>query len=261
MRDTKIVNVAIVEDDERFRRTLARWIGSTEGLHCSGSFGSAEEALKIIPGSNSDVVIMDINLPNMSGIECVRRLRAQQLKLQIVVLTAYEDSDLIFKALQAGAHGYLLKRSSPDRILEAIIEVSRGGAPMSTSIARKVVQSFQTPVLSPKDQVNLTPREEEILGGVARGLINKEIADELSISVETIRVHLKNIYEKLHVRCRTEAALKVYEREGMRPGAGTDAERKPAGRLGGAGGCFLTWDYVEDKRLFITTANLTFVGK
>ncbi len=217
MRLTKTLNVAIVEDDERFRRSLARWIGVTEGLHCSGSYGTAEEALKMIPESNSEVVIMDINLPKMSGIECVRRLRARQPALQIIMLTVYEDSDLIFKALQAGAHGYLLKRSSPDRILEAIIDVSRGGAPMSSNIARKVVQSFQTPVLSVQQQVNLTKREEEILNGVARGLTNKEIADELSISIETIRVHLKNIYEKLHVRCRTEAALKAYGLEAAAP--------------------------------------------
>jgi len=167
--------------------------------------------LTAIPETNAEIVIMDINLPVMSGIECVRKLRAQQPKLQVIMLTVHEDTDLIFRALQAGAHGYLLKRSSPDKILEAIGEVSRGGAPMSSNIARKVVQSFQNSPLSPAaDEANLTKREEEILGGVVRGLVNKEIADELSISVETIRVHLKNIYEKLHVRSRTEAAIKVY---------------------------------------------------
>src|SRR5262249_40191979 len=132
----------------------------------------------------------------------------------------------IFKALQAGAHGYLLKRSSPDKILEAIVDVSRGGAPMSSNIARKVVHSFQTPIPS-GEQLNLTPREEQILGGVVRGLINKEIADELSISIETIRVHLKNIYEKLHVRSRTEAALRAYELGGLRPGAGAKSMGSP----------------------------------
>jgi DNA-binding NarL/FixJ family response regulator len=216
MRDSKPLNVAIVEDDERFRRSLARWVENTAGLHCSGSHATGEDALKLIPRSSTDVVIMDINLPGMSGIECVRKLRAEQPNLQIIMLTVHEDSDLIFKALQAGAHGYLLKRSTPDKILEAIGEVSRGGAPMSSNIARKVVQAFQDQGLSPEAQANLTKREEEILSGVVRGLINKEIADELSISVETIRVHLKSIYEKLHVRSRTEAAIKAYPMSGMR---------------------------------------------
>ena len=219
VKDSKTLNVAIVEDDERFRKSLARWVESTPGLHCSGSYPSAEEALQSIPKTDCEVVIMDINLPAMSGIECVRRLRIESPALQIVMLTVHEDSDLIFKALQAGAHGYLLKRSSPDKILEAIVDVSRGGAPMSSNIARKVVHSFQTPIPS-AEQLNLTPREEQILGGVVRGLINKEIADELSISIETIRVHLKNIYEKLHVRSRTEAALRAYELGGLRPGPG-----------------------------------------
>jgi DNA-binding NarL/FixJ family response regulator len=216
VKDSKTLNVAIVEDDERFRKSLARWVQNTAGLHCSGTYSTAEDALKMIPKTNSEIVIMDINLPAMSGIECVRKLRAECPALQVIMLTVYEDSDLIFKALQAGAHGYLLKRSSPDKILEAIVEVSRGGAPMSSNIARKVVHSFQTPIPS-AEQLNLTPREEQILGGVVRGLINKEIADELSISVETIRVHLKNIYEKLHVRSRTEAALRAYELGGIRP--------------------------------------------
>jgi DNA-binding NarL/FixJ family response regulator len=216
MRDVKTLNVAVVEDDDRFRKSLARWIASMPGLHCSGSYSTAEDALKMIPKSDAEIVIMDINLPAMSGIECVARLRTERPALQVVMLTVHEDSDLIFKALQAGAHGYLLKRSSPDSILEAINEVSRGGAPMSSNIARKVVQSFENKSLSLEDQASLTRREEEILHGVIRGLINKEIADELNISVETIRVHLKNIYEKLHVRSRTEAALKAYAMSGRK---------------------------------------------
>jgi DNA-binding NarL/FixJ family response regulator len=215
MKHSTTLNVAIVEDDERFRKSVTRWLGGTDGFHCSGSYPNAEEAIKLIPQIKPDVVIMDINLPNMSGIECVRKLKAEHPALQIIMLTVYEDSDLIFKALQAGANGYLLKRSSPDKILEAIMEVSRGGAPMSSNIARKVVQSFQNKGLSFEDQANLTKREEEILSGVVRGLANKEIADELSIAVETIRVHLKSIYEKLHVRCRTEAALKAYPLQGV----------------------------------------------
>ena len=199
--------MAIVEDDDRFRKSLARWIEGTGALHCSGSYATAEQAMEMIPGGQSEVVVMDINLPAMSGIECVRRLKVQKPALQIIMLTAYEDSDLIFKALQAGATGYLLKRSSPDEILQSIVDVSGGGAPMSSNIARKVVQSFQTKSAA-EAEANLTKREEEILGYVTRGFANKEIADALSISVETIRVHLKSIYDKLHVRSRTEAALK-----------------------------------------------------
>ncbi len=208
MKCSTALNVAIVEDDDRFRKSLARWIDSTPSLHCAGHYATAEAALKMIPTTDAHVVIMDINLPAMSGIDCVRKLKAEKPALQIIMLTVYEDSELIFKALQAGANGYLLKRSSPDRILEAIVEVSQGGAPMSSQIARKVVQSFHTTGPANGDQANLTQREEEILGYVVKGFANKEIADALSISVETIRVHLKNIYEKLHVRSRTEAALK-----------------------------------------------------
>jgi len=227
VKDSKTLNVAIVEDDERFRKSLARWVEGTPGLRCSGSYPTAEGALSSIPKTDCEIVIMDINLPGMSGIECVRKLRSERPALQIIMLTVHEDSDLIFKALQAGAHGYLLKRSSPDKILEAIVEVSRGGAPMSSNIARKVVHSFQTPITS-AEQLNLTPREEQILGGVVRGLINKEIADELSISIETIRVHLKNIYEKLHVRSRTEAALRAYDLGGLRPGTGAGRDTTSA---------------------------------
>jgi DNA-binding NarL/FixJ family response regulator len=215
MKAPTTLSVALVEDDDRFRKSLARWIERTPGLHCAGHFASAEEALKAIPTTDANVVIMDINLPAMSGIECVRKLKADKPAVQIIMLTVYEDSDLIFRALQAGANGYLLKRSSPDQILEAIVEVSQGGAPMSSHIARKVVQSFQGPAQPNEPQASLTRREEEILGYVIKGFSNKEIADALSISVETIRVHLKNIYEKLHVRSRTEAALKRVTQQPM----------------------------------------------
>ncbi len=217
MKNSTALNVAIVEDNDRFRKSLARWIESTPNLRCVGHYANAEAALKMIPDTDANVVIMDINLPARSGIDCVRRLRVIKPSLQIVMLTVYEDSDLIFRALQAGAHGYLLKRSSPDQILEAIVEVSHGGAPMSSHIARKVVQSFQSPAPASQGEANLTEREEEILGYVVKGFANKEIADALSISVETIRVHLKNIYEKLHVRSRTEAAVKHM---GEKPAAG-----------------------------------------
>jgi DNA-binding NarL/FixJ family response regulator len=221
MKGSTTLSVAIVEDDDRFRKSLGRWIKGTPGLRCAGQYATAEEALKAIPATDANVVIMDINLPAMSGIECVWKLKAEQPALQIIMLTVYEDSDLIFRALQAGANGYLLKRSSPDQILEAIVDVSPGGAPMSSHIARKVVQSFQSPGKSNEPQESLTPREEEILDYVIRGFSNKEIADALSISVETIRVHLKNIYEKLHVRSRTKAALK---RVGEKPLGGARSQ-------------------------------------
>jgi DNA-binding NarL/FixJ family response regulator len=208
VKNSPTLNVSIVEDDDRFRSSLARLIGNTAGLHCCGSYRTAEEALDLVPQTAANVVLMDINLPNMSGVECVRRLKAENPALQIIMLTIYEDNDMIFKALQAGAVGYLLKRSSPDEILEAIVEVSRGGAPMSSSIARRVVQSFQNTAPSLEAHVHLTKREEEVLAYVARGYVNKEIAEALSVSLETIRTHMKNIYEKLHVRSRTEAVLK-----------------------------------------------------
>ncbi len=212
MKSAVTLNVSVVDDDERFRKSLVRMIEGTEGFHCAGQYPTAEDALRLMPKTATNVVVMDINMPGMSGVECVRRLKAERPELQVIMLTVYEDSDLIFKALQAGANGYLLKRSSPDKILEAIIDVSNGGAPMSSYIARKVVQSFQTKGLSAENQANLTKREEEILSHVAKGFVNKEIADTLSISVETIRTHLKSIYEKLHVRSRTEAALKYTQK-------------------------------------------------
>ncbi len=212
MKNSNTLNVAVVDDDDRFRKSLARWIEGTEGLRCSGHYATAEDALTMIPDSACDVVIMDINLPNMSGIDCVQKLKDINPAFQIVMLTVYEDTERIFKALQAGANGYLWKRSAPDKILEAIVEVSRGGAPMSSYIARKVVESFQNKEPATGGHANLTKREEEILSYIVKGFVNKEIADALSISVETIRVHLKSIYEKLHVRSRTEAALKCLQK-------------------------------------------------
>jgi DNA-binding NarL/FixJ family response regulator len=152
--------------------------------------------------------LMDINLPGMSGIDCVEKLKAIDPSLPIVMLTVFEDTDKIFKALVAGACGYLVKRTPPEEILAAIKEVHRGGAPMSTQIARKVVQSFHKMGLSPKDTENLTDRETQILEGLAKGYLCKEIADNLGISLETVRTHMKKIYEKLHVRSRTQAVLK-----------------------------------------------------
>ncbi|MDB6028652.1 MAG: DNA-binding response regulator [Verrucomicrobiales bacterium] len=202
------ISVSIVEDDEPIRQSLALIIEAAPGFRCLATYPSAEQALKGIPQTPPDVALVDINLPVLSGVECVRRLKVMLPKLQIIMHTVYEDSEVIFDALEAGASGYLLKRTAPAQLLEAIQEVHRGGAPMSSHIARKVVQSFQKRGRSAQVSENLSPREEEILNYVAKGYINKEIAEALAIGSETVHSHLKSIYYKLHVRSRTEAVMK-----------------------------------------------------
>lgn len=202
------IQVAIVEDDDQVRDNLAVLLGAAAGCECIGTYASGELAVENLPRRWPDVVLMDINLPGMSGVECVRRLKLLAPDLHIVMLTVYDDSDRIFHALQMGASGYLLKRAASEEIVAAIQEVQRGGAPMSSYIARKVVQSFNRQGLSDKPTENLSPRETDVLGYVARGYTNKEIADTLGLSTETVRGYLKTIYSKLHVRSRTEAAMK-----------------------------------------------------
>lgn len=202
------IKVAIVEDDEQVRENLAKLIGATKGFECAGTYGSGEEVLENMPRRLPDVVLMDINLPGMSGVECVRQLKSIAADICVVMFTVYDDSDRIFQALQMGASGYLLKRSTAEEIVHAIEEVHRGGAPMSSYIARKVVQSFQKQGPSDKAGENLSKRETDVLGYVARGYTNKEIAEALGLSTETVRGYLKTIYGKLHVRSRTEAAMK-----------------------------------------------------
>lgn len=204
------INVAIVEDEARLREKIAALIDAAPGFRCAGTYGSGELALQEIPRQPPDVVLMDINLGKMSGVECTFRLKRLLPRLQIVMLTVYDDSEKIFKALEMGASGYLLKRTPPDEILKAVTEVHRGGAPMSGYIARQVVQSFAKRTNSKGP--NLSPREEEVLALVAKGYINKEIADQLGITLETVRSYLKSTYEKLHVRSRTEAAMKLFGR-------------------------------------------------
>ncbi|MBA4150722.1 MAG: response regulator transcription factor [Verrucomicrobia bacterium] len=205
-----LIKVAIVEDDRRWRTNLERLLKETEGLECVGSFGTAEDAVRDIPGDQSpQVVLMDINLPGMSGVECTRQLKGLLPTVQIVMLTVYDDSDRIFQALQMGANGYLLKRASADEILEAIQDVHRGGAPMSAYIARKVVQSFQQQRSSANPDEVLSKRESEVLGYVARGYSDKEVAEALGLTSATIRSYLKTIYGKLHVHSRTQAILKT----------------------------------------------------
>ena len=201
------ITVTIVEDNEESCAMLARVIAREPRLNCVCTCPSGEDALEVLPKNPPQVVVMDIRLPGMSGIQCTARLRQLLPETQVIVYTVYGDDELVFKALKAGASGYLLKRSTKAEIIEAIFDVHQGGAPMSGEIARKVVQSFSGPA-APKETVRLTPRQEEILGLLARGFVAKEIAQKLGISFETVRFHLKDIYAKLHVRSKMEAVLK-----------------------------------------------------
>jgi DNA-binding NarL/FixJ family response regulator len=207
LKRVKIV-VSIVEDDAHARGILADWIRAADGFRCAGVHGSGEEALTALPEECPSVVLMDINLPGMTGIECVRRLKPQLPDTQFVMLTVYEDPDHIFKALTAGAGGYLLKRTPRAELLAAVRDVFDGGSPMSSNIARKIVQSFQRFSSSPSDSENLSPREHEVLELLARGYLYKEIAEALHISVPTVNTHIRRIYEKLHVRSRSQAVAK-----------------------------------------------------
>jgi DNA-binding NarL/FixJ family response regulator len=204
-----VLNIAIVEDSLKIRSTLTQLIGGAPGFACVCACDSGEEALKQVPKHTPDIVIMDIQLPDLSGIECTARLKRMLPETQVMIFTVYEDNDQIFQALKAGASGYLLKRTTPTEILEALTEIKGGGAPMSSEVARKVVQSFRqnAPTRSPEVE-QLSRREEEILGLLTQGYVAKEIAGKLSISYDTVRSHLKHIYEKLHVRSRTEAVIK-----------------------------------------------------
>lgn len=202
------IKVSVVEDVDQIRESLAALISGSEGFQCIATYGSAEEAMLGVTARRPDVLLMDINLPAMSGIECVRKLKDEDPSLLVMMVTMYEDSQQVFKALEAGASGYIVKRTPPGKLLEAIKEVYQGGSPMTMQIARMVVQSFHQLGNSLDDSSNLTKREQEILSYLAKGLRYKEIADALFISVETVRSHLRRIYEKLHVRSRTEAVLK-----------------------------------------------------
>lgn len=206
------IKVAIVEDHQEIREGLAMLINGSSGFACVATYSHAEEALDELPRETPDVVLMDIQLPKMSGIECVARLKERLPSLQIMMLTMYEDDDLIFQSLLAGATGYVLKKTPPSELLQAIQSLHHGGSPMSSQIARKVVQAFQQLGKSRQEIEALTERETEILSHLAKGHHDKEIADTLFVSVETIRTHIRNIYKKLHVHSRTEAALKYLGR-------------------------------------------------
>jgi DNA-binding NarL/FixJ family response regulator len=206
------IRVAIVEDHALTCKALAVQIGRTGALTLTATYASAEEALRSLPGNLPDVVLMDINLPGRSGIECAGELKAAHPQLQILMLTASEDREQIFAALRSGASGYLLKRASPDELIAAIEEVHLGGSPMPIQIARMVVSYFHQIKKPSNDFEKLTPREQAILSLLAKGSYYKEIATELGISSHTVRNHLHEIYNKLHVQSRTEAVLKFLAR-------------------------------------------------
>ena len=206
--------VVLVEDKPGVRDSWTKLINSLPGFTCVQSCVSGEDALKVIPSLKPDVVLMDIFLPRMSGIECTARLKLQLPKLQILMLTAVEDDELVFMALEAGADGYLLKRTTPEDLKAAMQDVLGGGAPMTSEIARRVVQSFRRASKQPKLDVQLSAREEEVLILLTKGYANKEIADQLSISPETVGSHLKHIYEKMHVRSRAEAVARYMTTKG-----------------------------------------------
>ena len=202
------IKVAIVEDDDWIRENLAVQLNETEGYLCCGAYRTAEDALTHIAAQPPDVVLMDINLPKMNGIECVRQVKTLLPAAQILMLTVYEDSDRIFNSLLAGASGYLLKRIPRAELLQALADVYNGDSPMTGHIARKVVQYFNQRGRNEKEIARLSPREHEVLDHLAQGVPYKEIADVLSLSIDTVRIHIKGIYSKLHVHSRGEAVAK-----------------------------------------------------
>ncbi|KAA2243030.1 response regulator transcription factor [Chitinophaga agrisoli] len=208
-----VISVAIVEDNHDIRTAMELLINGSEGYACIGTFNNAETALEQIPHLLPNVALMDFNLPGgMNGIECIARLKAEFPDMQFMMLTVYEDDDKIFQALEAGASGYILKKTSPGELLEAIRDLHEGGSPMSSQIARRVVAYFQKQAKPNPALEALTSREKEILDQLSKGFLYKEIASNLYISIETVRRHVHNIYEKLHVRSRTDAVNKYYNR-------------------------------------------------
>jgi DNA-binding NarL/FixJ family response regulator len=202
------IKVAIVEDDEGIRTSLAALLRRAPSFRLVGDYADAETALKEIPLRQPDVVLMDINLPGMNGVECVRQLKAGLPGVQFLMLTVYEDSDSLFKSFKVGASGYLLKRTASARLLEAIRDVHAGGSPMTPQLARRVVQHFSKPSADSSPVSRLTPGEKEFLDQLANGYAYKEIADRMNISIDTVRSYVRAVYEKLHVHSRTEAVVK-----------------------------------------------------
>jgi DNA-binding NarL/FixJ family response regulator len=205
---SKVIKVSIADDQADLRENIAGFVDAAAGFRCLSGYASAEEALVHLVKDQPDVVLMDINLGGMSGIDCVRQLKPLLPSTQIVMLTVFEDTEKIFSALTAGASGYLLKRLAPAKLLEAIREVQEGGSPMSSPIARKVVESLRKAPAAADANSELSPREREVLNGLAEGRAYKQIADGLGVSIHTVRNYIRRIYEKLHVQSRTEAVAK-----------------------------------------------------
>ncbi len=203
-----MTKIAIVEDNRVIRESLMEFVQTDPECECVYLCATSEEALREIPKRQPDIVLMDIQLPDISGIDCTAQLKQLMPSVQIIMVTVYEDTERIFKALRAGACGYLLKRCTPEELVQAIREVRQGGAPMSREIARKVIASFQEPATNVNEVEGLSPREREILELLAAGFPNKQIAARLGLTDGTVRWHLRHVYNKLHVRSRMEAALK-----------------------------------------------------
>jgi DNA-binding NarL/FixJ family response regulator len=206
------ITVSIVEDNRETREALTARVNQAPSLRCLNAYASGELALRGIPTENPDVVLLDINLPGMSGIECVAKLKTLLPQLPMLMITTYEEAELIFDSLRAGAKGYLLKNTPPAELIQAIEQIHAGGAPMSMQIARKVVDYFGKKQPS-AEMERLSKREEEVLSLLAKGLLYKEIGDTLGIGLATVRTHIHRIYEKLHVQSRTEATVKFLNRD------------------------------------------------
>lgn len=210
METNPIIKVLVVEDEPEIREWLRMILSNSEITECIACFADAETCLEYYHQYSPDIVIMDIHLPNMNGIDCLKRLKNQEAKPQFMMFTVFEEDNFVFDSLCAGANGYVLKNTSPEKLIEAIVELNQGGSPMSTTIARKVINSFQRPARGNQEMNKLSQREQEILKLLAGGYRYKEIAMILFISVETVRTHIRNIYEKLQVQSRTDALNKVF---------------------------------------------------
>ena len=204
------ISIAVIEDDKALRNAIKEWIGSDKRFKIVSEHANAEEAVEQLPNKSPDVVLSDINLPGMNGIECVCQLKTRMPKTQFMMLTVYDDTERIFQALSAGATGYLVKRASREELLTAIADIHRGESPMSSGIARKIVQSFQRsePTAASLTAGKLAPRERQVLELLAKGYLYKEIADQLCLSVPTVNCYIRSIYEKLQVHSRSQAVAK-----------------------------------------------------
>jgi DNA-binding NarL/FixJ family response regulator len=211
------IKVAIVDDDEYVRANFASAVDHFAGCQCVGQFCSSEDAVNNLPALGPEVVLMDINMPGQSGIECVRQIKADHPDIEFIMLTVYEDTESIFNALAAGASGYLLKQATRDELHAAINQVHSGGAPMTGHIARKVVQTFRHPAPSESQTTMLTPREQQVLELLAKGFLYKEIAESLEIGYDTVHNHIRHVYEKLRVRSRSQAISKYFKQTRVNP--------------------------------------------